>query len=120
MANQLVEEDRSHRGDVLVAEAKVSAGETGVARLDGFDPDIGDCRATLGCAGGDARAPMGITRTAITPTAITGVNHVASENLLGQGHRPRLGFNRGQKDFALHARHVELEESAVLDDLPSN
>ena len=49
--------------------------------------------------------------------------HVPSEDLLGQRHR-RVAralsrvFDRRQKYFPLHARHIERKQPAVLDDLP--
>ena len=46
-ADVVLEEDRRHRRDVLVAEAKVDAGETGVAGLDCGDTDLRLCRASL-------------------------------------------------------------------------
>ena len=88
LAEEVLEEDRRHRGDVLVAEAQVGARESGVARLDGFDADL-----------------------------VGAVQHVTREDLLGDGHRTRLGRDRRQEYFALHARDVEGEEAAVLDDL---
>src|SRR5437868_5638768 len=47
-------------------------------------------------------------------------NHVPGKNLFGNRHWSRLGFNRRQEYFALHARHVEWEQAAVLNDLPRN
>ncbi len=85
-AEEVLEEDRRHRRDVLVAEAQIGARETGIARLNGLDANL-----------------------------VGAVQHVAREDLLGDGHRPRLGRDRRQEGLALHARDVEREQAAVLD-----
>ncbi len=71
-----------------MAEAQVGARESGVAGLDGFDADLAGA-----------------------------VQHVAGEDLLGDGHRPWLGLDGRQKHLALEARDVEREQPAILDDL---
>ncbi len=89
LAEEVLVENRRHGGDVLVAEAKIGARKTGVARLYRLDADL-----------------------------VSTVQHMAREDLLRDGHRPRLGRDRRQKNFALHARDVKREQAAVLDDLP--
>ena len=91
LAEEVLEEDGRHGRDVFVAEAQVSAGKSGVAGLHRVD-------ANLVCA----------------------VQHVAGKYLLRDGHGPRLGLDRRQENLALHARHVEGEQAAVLDDLAGN
>ena len=87
-AEVVVVENGRHRRDVLVTEAQVGARESGIAGLDRCDADFAGA-----------------------------VQHMAGKNLFGNGHRPRLGFCRRQEDFALQARNIEGEQSAVLDDL---
>ncbi len=82
-------ENRRHGRDVLVAEAQVGARESRVAGLHRLHADLA-----------------------------VAVQHVAREDLLRDGHRPRLGLDRRQKHLALQARDVEREQPAVLDDLP--
>ncbi len=71
-----------------MTEAQIGAGESGVARLHRLDAHL-----------------------------IGAVNHMAGENLLRDGHRPRLGGDGRQENFALHAGDVEREQAAVLDHL---
>ena len=87
-AQEVLEEDRGHRRDVLVAEAQIGAGEAAVAGLHRLHADF-----------------AGV------------VQHVPREDLLRDGHGTRLGGDRRQKDFALHARDIEGEQAAVFDDL---
>src|SRR5438034_7219748 len=70
VSDQLVEENRGHRSDILVAEAEVGAGKAGVT---GFD-----CiwRALLARTGGGTRPHVGI---AASPRLA--LNHVTSKNL---------------------------------------
>ena len=91
LADEVLVEDRRHRGDVLVREAQVHAGETGIARLH---------------VAVDAR-----------PSTSVAVDHVPREDLLRHRHGPRLGGDRRHGNFALHARDVERKQPAVLDDL---
>ena len=88
LAEKVLEENRRHRRDVFVAEAQIGARESGVAGLYRLDADL-----------------------------VGAVHHVARENFLRDGHRPRLGLDRRQKNFALQARDVEREQAAVLDHL---
>ena len=74
-----------------MTETKIGVGKTGIARLDRFDPN-------LSCP----------------------IRDVSGKNLLGHRHGARLGVNHWQRNFLLHARDVEVEKSAVLDDLSRN
>ena len=116
-AQLLLEEDGGHRGHVLVREADVGAEE---ARLAGFGPvgadPIGgrvndplprkDLLAEGHGTGGRGRRPS---------VAGGGARALGcSVGTASRGLRPR----RRQHHLPLQARHVELEEPAVLDDLP--
>ena len=82
-ADVTLEENGGHRGDVLVAEAQVGPGEAGAAGLNAGDADV------------------------ISPC--TGPNHVARENLFGDGHWAALvcSLDGRQEYFALQACYVE-------------
>ena len=58
-SDQLIEENRRHGGDVLMAEAQIGARETGVAGLDRMDADS-RCRLLLGRAGKGAGTSMAV------------------------------------------------------------
>src|SRR3954466_1142646 len=90
-AQEVLVKDRRHRGNVLVAEAKIGAGKSGIARLH--------------------------SRYALFPI---GRDHVARENLLGYRHGSRFRVDSGNRHLTLEARNVERKESTVLDHLPGN
>ena len=88
-ADELLEKDRRHRRDVLMTETDIGEYESLIARLYRRHADLRLC----------------------------GIHHPATrENFLAQGHRPRGGRGRMQDDRALQARHVVVEQAAMLDD----
>src|SRR5438552_2615345 len=95
-ADVVLEEDRRHRSDIFMAEPQVGHGETGITGLHCCDAHF----AIL-------------------------VQHVAGKDFLGQRHWTcgagalARSLDRGQKNFLMHARHVEREKPAVLDHLAS-
>src|SRR6266516_4242565 len=89
VAHELLEEDRRHRGHVLVAEPDVGDHEPFIARLDGRHADLAPRR----------------------------VDHpVARDDLFAERHRPARRRGRREHDLALEPGHVEVEQSSVLDD----
>ena len=113
----LFEEDGGHRGHVLVREADVGAEEAGLAGFGpvGADAPLGGVHDPLpredflaeghGAGGGGRSAP------------VAGGGAWAfgcSVGTAARGFRPR----HRQRRLPLQPRHVELEESAVFDDLP--
>src|SRR6266566_2163185 len=96
-ADVVLEEDRRHRSDIFMAEPQVGHGETGITGLHCCDAHF----AIL-------------------------VQQVAGKDFLGQRHWTcgagalARSLDRGQKNFLMHARHVEREKPAVLDHLASN
>src|SRR5262249_34110601 len=87
-AYKVLKEDGRHRGDVFVAETQISAGKAGVARLH-------------------------VTHALL----VLSIQHVPGKDFLRDGHRPLSSLNRGEKHSLLHPRHVEWEQSAILDHL---
>src|SRR6266699_801754 len=96
-AHVMLEENRCHRSDIFMAEAQVGARKTSIAGFHRWD-----------------------THFAIL------VQHVAGKDFLGQRHWTcgagalTRSLDRGQKNFLMHASHVEREKPAVLDHLASN
>src|SRR3954462_947319 len=90
-AQEVLVKDRRHRSNVLVAEAKISPGESGIARFH--------CRYALFPIGRD---------------------HVAREDLLGYRHRSRFRVDFGNPHLTLETSDVEWKQTAVLDHLPGN
>ncbi len=93
LADELLEEDRGHRGYVLVAETDVGQDEPLVAGLHG----------------GDANPPF------------RGIHDPAArENFLAQRHRALGGAGRREHHLTLESRDVVVEQAAVLDDPPGD
>src|SRR6058998_245249 len=89
--HELLEEDRRHRGDVLVAE-----------------PDIGDHKPLV--AGPHRRnADLALGRID---------DPVPRDDLFAERHWSRRRPGRREGDLTLQPRHVEVEKPAVLDDSP--
>src|SRR6185437_3235361 len=89
LADQLFEEDRRHRRDVLVAEPDVGHHEAFVPRLHRRNADLALRRIH---------------------------DPVTGQHLFAERHRTAWRGRRAQDDFALKARHVVVEEAVVLDD----
>src|SRR5712692_9316716 len=90
-AYQVIEKDGRHGRHILVAEAQIGVGKTGIVRLDSRDSD-----------------------------RICGADHVSGKDLFGERHWPWRGFNRRSEYLLLYARHIEVEQPTMLDDLACN
>ena len=89
LANELLEEDRRHRRDVLVAEANVRTHETLIAGLHSRNADL----------------------------LLRRIEHpVPREDLLGYRHRALLRRHDRHCNEPLQPRHVVVEQAPVLDD----
>ena len=100
-AHVMLVKDRGHWGDVLMAEAQIGAGKSGVARLHVRHANFRLRRFFLCGAGALARV----------------IQHMLRKNLLSNRHRTFSRRDGREEYFALHARHVERKQPAVFDDL---
>src|SRR5260370_35853907 len=91
LADVALKKDRSHWSDILMAEAQIGPGKTGIAGLHRSN-----------------------TNFALF------VHHVPRKNLLRQGHGAFFSLHWRQEYFLLHPRHIERKQPAVLNHLPRN
>src|SRR5581483_9003829 len=128
LAHEVLEKDGGHGGDVLVAEAEVGGCKPCISRLD--EEASGSWRLAIGCRRsavcqilcGRGRPRPRNSHTTVSAvrqlaTADWRLHHVPRKDLLGQSHRPRRSGDGRHQSLALHARHVEREETAVLNHL---
>ena len=51
---------------------------------------------------------------------VCGADDVSGKDLFCQRHGPWRGFNRGSEYLLLHARHIEVKQPPILDNLTRN